>query len=65
MINPINNEWQKSTAYMDENGTLVVGLKLFNEGMVPLSIFCLKNLRNFQIDDMQFPNGISLLISKV
>lgn len=57
MINPINSNWQKSTARMNENGNLVVDLQLRNENLVPLSIFCLKNLRTLEIQNMPFPDG--------
>jgi Leucine-rich repeat (LRR) protein len=58
MINPININWQKSIALMDRNGTLVTDLTLHNESAVPLSIFCLKNLRYLTIYNTNFPNGI-------
>lgn len=61
MINPINNDWQKSTAHMDENSTLVVSLKLINEDSVPLSVFCLKNLIHLEIFAVSFLDGNSSL----
>ena len=57
MINPMNNNWGKSIARMNDEGTLVTELSLFNEGAVPLSIFCLQNLRNLRIQNTPFPNG--------
>jgi hypothetical protein len=64
MINPMNdNLWGKSTAYMDENGTLVTQLLLHNENAVPLSIFCLLSLSHLTIYNMPFPNGNSSLSS--
>ncbi len=59
MINPISNSWQKSVAVMNGNATLVNHLTLRNENVVPLSIFCLKNLRYLQIENMPFPDGNS------
>jgi Leucine-rich repeat (LRR) protein len=57
MINPINSEWQKSTAYMDEDSTFVTRLDLYNEEAVPLAIFCLTNLQSLDIQNTPFPNG--------
>jgi hypothetical protein len=57
MINSKNNDWRKSTAYMNDNGTLVIELNLINETTVPLSIFCLQNLQILSIDDTPFPDG--------
>jgi hypothetical protein len=61
MINPMNDDWWKSTAYMNGNGTLVVRLRLFNETTVPLSIFCLQNLEDLIINGLSFPDGNSPL----
>jgi Leucine-rich repeat (LRR) protein len=58
MINPIINNWGKSIATMDTNGTLVIDLQLHGESVVPLSIFCLKNLGDLYIYNTPFPNGI-------
>ncbi|CAF1219125.1 unnamed protein product [Rotaria sordida] len=58
MINPMNNNWQKSTAVMNKNSTVVVELALRSETVVPLSIFCLKNLQRLAITYTPFPNGI-------
>jgi len=46
---------------MDESGTLVDTLILRNETAVPLSIFCLQNLRYLDISGMTFPDGNSSL----
>jgi hypothetical protein len=59
MINPMNGNWQKSIALMNENATLVDELQLKNENAIPLSMFCLKNLRYLQIENMPFPDGNS------
>jgi hypothetical protein len=61
MINPIINNWGKSIATMDTNGTLVIDLQLHGESVVPLSIFCLKNLGDLYIYNTPFPNGNSSL----
>ncbi|CAM6031553.1 unnamed protein product, partial [Sphagnum compactum] len=45
-INPMNDAGNKSTAFMNENGTFVYRLNLINETIVPLSIFCLKYLQD-------------------
>ncbi|CAF1431811.1 unnamed protein product [Adineta steineri] len=58
MINPINTNWQKSVAKTNEDGTLVIELSLRSEDSVPLSIFCLKNLRDLTIYNTSFPSGI-------
>ena len=63
MINPMNYDWQKSIAYMDATSTFIIDLSLRNENAVPLSIFCLKNLRYLHIENMPFPNGKSLVES--
>jgi hypothetical protein len=57
MINPINSDWGKSIALMNDNGTLVLRLYLINETTVPLSIFCLQNVQNLEIIDTPFPDG--------
>jgi len=58
MINPIVDNWDKSTAYMDKNGDFVVRLYLRDEDAVPLSIFCLQNLDDLSINNVSFPDGI-------
>jgi hypothetical protein len=65
MINPINSDWSKSTAYMDVNGTLVTRLVLQNETAVPLSMFCLQGLLDLNIINMPFPNGNPSLPSNI
>jgi hypothetical protein len=49
----------KSTAFLDSNGTSVVMIQLRQAGgIVPESVFCLKNLQSLDIMNMAFVNGI-------
>jgi Leucine-rich repeat (LRR) protein len=58
VIRPIGVDWSKNNAWMDENGTYVSRLYIYNQSVVPLSLFCLKNLLYLDIIDTPFPNGI-------
>jgi Leucine-rich repeat (LRR) protein len=60
IIKPVNVDWTKNNAWMreNENGTFVSRLYIYNESVVPLSLFCLKNLWYLDIVDTPFPNGI-------
>ena len=57
MINPMNSNWRQSTAYMRDGEDFVYQLRLRDEDLVPLSIFCLKNLEDLYINNVSFPNG--------
>ena len=59
MINPMNSDWRESIAYMRDGEDFVSRLELYNEDLVPLSIFCLKNLEYLSIYNVSFPNGNS------
>ena len=59
MINPMNSNWGESIAYMRDGEDFVSRLELYNEDLVPLSIFCLKNLEYLRIYNVSFPNGNS------
>jgi len=58
IINPINDAGNKSSAFMNDNGTLVDRLNLVNETTVPLIIFCLQNLQELRITGSPFPDYI-------
>ena len=57
MINPMNSNWQKSTAFMNPNGTVVISINLHQENIFPPSIFCLKNLQSLKIVKTPFLGG--------
>ena len=59
MINPMHSKWRRSTAYMRDGEEFVHQLELRDEDLVPLSIFCLKNLEYLSIYNVSFPNGNS------
>jgi hypothetical protein len=46
-----------SAAFMDENNTFVETLAIYNEKVVPWSVFCLTNLEMLLIDHTPFENG--------
>ncbi len=51
------NEYGISAALMDENDTFVKTLAIYNEKIVPSSVFCLTNLQTLKIEGTQFENG--------
>jgi hypothetical protein len=50
-----------SAALMDENNTFVDTLAIYNEKIVPWSLFCLTNLQTLKIERTPFQNGNSFL----
>jgi hypothetical protein len=58
MVNPMEHQWDKSIATMDDSDSFVVSLQLRDMGSsVPESIFCLEKLRELNIRTMRFING--------
>jgi hypothetical protein len=57
LINPIDDEWNGSTAIMDDNSTFVLVIYFRAEKVIPSSVYCLSNLKRLQSVGTPLYNG--------
>ncbi|CAF4968257.1 unnamed protein product [Rotaria sp. Silwood1] len=58
LVNPIELVFDQSTATMDENNTFVKKIYIYQEEVVPSSVFCLSKLQALHVEMTPFQNGI-------
>ncbi len=57
LINPSEDTFDHSRVTMDKNNRFVQEIYIYQEKVVPSSVFCLSNLEILSILETPFPNG--------